>query len=218
MVGLIAALAGMLMLSNAVGAAQPSQAQPGRIYKWVDEKGVTHYGQAIPPEYRNREAAEMNRRGVTLKRIDGVATPAQRKAAEDRALRAKEEQKRLYEQRRRDVALMHTYTSAREIEEARDRNLTLPQQAIRGLEPRMKQAQERLNSTLAQAYELKRSGTPVPDYLADDISSQKLEVDAMRADVGRHRSQIEAIRTRFDADRQRYLELTQMTRASVASQ
>jgi hypothetical protein len=152
----------------------------------------------------------MNKRGVTLKRIDAVATPAQRKAAEDQALRNKEEQKRLSEQRRRDVALIHTYTSTREIEEARERNLALPQQAIRGLEPRMKQAQERLKSSLAQAEELKRSGKPLPDYLADEISTQKLEVDVMRADIARHHSQIEAIRAKFETDRERYLQLTQM--------
>jgi hypothetical protein len=211
MVRRLATLAGVMMLTAAVGVSQPAQAQAARIYKWVDDKGVTHYGQVIPPEYRDQQAAEMNKRGVTLKRIDAVATPAQRKAAEERALIAKEEQKRLYEQRRRDVALMHTYTSATEIDAARDRNLALPQQAIRGLEPRMKQAQERLKYSLVQASELKRSGKPVPDYLADDISTQKLEVDAMNADIARHRNQIESIRTRFDADKQRYLQMTQMT-------
>jgi hypothetical protein len=26
-----------------------------KLYKWVDDKGVTHYGEVIPPEYANKE-------------------------------------------------------------------------------------------------------------------------------------------------------------------
>jgi hypothetical protein len=41
----------------------------GRIYKWTDEKGVTHYGESIPPEYRDQAATEMNQRGLALRKI-----------------------------------------------------------------------------------------------------------------------------------------------------
>ena len=26
-----------------------------KLYKWVDDKGITHYGEVIPPEYANKE-------------------------------------------------------------------------------------------------------------------------------------------------------------------
>jgi hypothetical protein len=216
-------LASLLVLADAVGAAQPSRTsapkkatggatQPaGRIYKWVDNQGVTHYGQAIPMEYREQGGAEMNKGGLTVRRIDPVATPEQRKAAEDKARREKEEQKRLFEQRRRDTALLNTYTSSREIDEARDRNLALPSQAIRGLEPRVKKSEDRLAALQARAGDLEKAGRPVPDHLLDDIEQQKLELEGLRADIGRHQSQIEAIRARFDHDKQRYIELTQLT-------
>jgi hypothetical protein len=210
-------LASLLVLADAVGAAQPtrpgkSTAQPaGRIYKWVDSQGVTHYGQSIPTEYREQGAAEMNKGGLTVRRIDPVATPEQRKAAEERVRRDKEEQKRLFEQRRRDTALLNTYTSPREIDDARERNLALPLQAIRGMEPRVKRAEERVAALETRATGLEQAGKPVPEHVKEDRVEAKLELDGLRADIERHRSQIQAIRMRFDQDKQRYIELTQLT-------
>jgi hypothetical protein len=214
-------LGSLLVLADAVGAAQPSRAAPpkkgaasqpaGRIYKWVDEQGVTHYGQSIPPEYRDQGGAEMSKGGMTVRRIDPASTPEQRKAAEDKARREKDEQKRVFEQRRRDTALLNTYTSPREIDEARDRNLALPLQAIRGLEPRVKRSEERLETLEQRADGFEQVGKPVPDHLKDDIAEQKLELEGLHADIERHKSQIKAIQTRFEQDKQRYVELTELS-------
>jgi hypothetical protein len=210
-------LASLFVLADAVGAAQPSRPvkagaqSAGRIYKWVDSQGVTHYGQSIPTEYRDQGAAEMNKGGLTVRRIEPVATPEQRKAAEERVRRDKEEQKRVFEQRRRDTALLNTYASPGEIDEARERNLSLPQQAIRGLEPRVKRAEERLALLETRASGLEQAGKPTPEHLKEDIGQAKLELEGLRADIERHRSQIHAIRTRFDQDKQRYIELTELT-------
>ena len=204
------ALTASLVLAEGAAAAQPgTPPRAGRIYKWVDEHGVTHYGQAIPSEYRDQGAAEMNKRGITVNRIDPAATPEQRRAVEERAVREREEQKRLFEQRRRDTALMNTYTSPREIDEARERSLSVPMQVIKTLEPRQKRAQERLDALQKQAADLQKAGRPVPEHLKEDIAEQKAELDGMRLERERLEAQITAIRARYDADRQRYIELTE---------
>jgi hypothetical protein len=200
-------LAVALSLADVTSAAQPAG---GRIYKWVDEHGVTHYGHSIPPEYRDQAATEMTKRGVTLKRIDPATTPAERKQSEERAVREKEDQKRTFEQRRRDTALMNTYSSAQEIDAARERSLSGPTQALRVLEPRMKKAEERLHGLNRQASDVQRVGKPVPEFLADEIAAAKLEIEQLGAERQRHESHITAIRSRFDADKQRYMELTQL--------
>jgi chromosome segregation ATPase len=199
-------LFGLASLLVVTGAA--AGAQPGRIYKWVDDKGVTHYGQAIPLEYRDQGMAEMNQGGLTVRKIDPAATAEQRKAAEDKARRERDEQKKLFEQRRRDTALLNTYTSTREIDEARERNLALPSQTIRGLQPRLKRAEERLAALQGRADGLQKAGKPVPESLKEDMAEAKLDLDGVRADIDRNQAQIEAIRTRFEQDKQRYLELT----------
>jgi hypothetical protein len=201
----VAGLAFALALANAATAV--------KIYKWTDEKGVTHYGEVIPPEYKDQAAQEMSPNGITLRKWDAAAaspnTPEQRRAAEDRAVRERQEKQRAFEQRRRDLALVNTYTSAEEIDGARDRTLQLPTQAIRGLEPRLKKAQERLTSLEQQTAGLAKGGKRVPESLQADIAEQKAEVETIQAEIERDKAQIQAIRVRYEEDKKRYLEVTQ---------
>jgi hypothetical protein len=149
----------------------------------------------------------MTKRGVTVNRIDPVTTPEERRLAQERALREKEEQKRLAEQRRRDTALMNTYSSTREIDDARERSLSGPMQALTTLEPRLKKADERLQGLTRQAADVQRAGKPIPDFLSEDIAAAKLEMEHLHGERQRHEAHIVAIRTRFDADKHRYIEL-----------
>jgi len=188
-------------LADAVGAA--------KIFKWVDEKGVTHYGEAIPTEYKDQAATEMSKHGILVRKLDAASTGVeQRKAAEEKAVKDREEKQRAFEQRRRDMALMNTYTSAREIDEHRERSLQVPMQTLKGLEPRLKKAQERMVSLQSQAAALAKKGKPT-DVLDQDIADEKAEIDSLKADMERGQAQIEAIKSRFDIDRKRFLELTQ---------
>ena len=200
----VAGLALTLALADAAAAA--------KIYKWTDERGVTHYGEVIPPEYKDQAAQEMSPHGITLRKLDAVSatiTPEQRKAAEEKTAREREEKQRAFEQRRRDVALVNTYTSAQEIDAARERTLQLPSQAIRGLEPRLKKAQDRLTSVEQQAAGLVKAGKRVPEAVESDIADQKIEVDTIRAEIERNKAQIEIIKSKYEQDKKRYLEVTQ---------
>ena len=188
-------------LADAVGAA--------KIFKWVDEKGVTHYGETIPPEYKNQASTEMSKHGVTVRKVEAANTGLeQKKAAEEKAIKDREEKQRAFEQRRRDMALMNTYTSAREIDEHRERTLQVPMQTLKGVESRLKKAQDRLASLQSQAAALAKKGKPT-DLLDQDIADEKAEIDSMKADMDRGLAQIEAIKVKFDVDKKRYLELSQ---------
>jgi len=210
---LLICLASLLAGADAGAAGkQPAKKVKGpapsvKIYKWVDERGVTHYGEVIPPQYRDSAATEMSRRGVAVRRIDGVLTPEERRAAQERAARELEEQKRHAALRRRDNALLNTYTSATEIEAARARTIALPKQAIRGLQPRLAHTQERLVKLEEQADKLRAAGRQVPPQLADDIDLQRQAVGQIKLDIQRHQAEIVSIQQRFDYDQKRFVEL-----------
>lgn len=180
-----------------------------KIFKWTDGNGVTHYGEVIPPEYKDEAAQEMSRQGLTIRKWDAAITPDQRKAIETKGLRDREEKQRDFEQRRRDLALINTYTSAKEIDEHRDRTLQLPVQAIQGLEPRLKMAQQRLASLQQQMAGLGNAGKRAPHGLELDLAEQKGEIDTIQAEIERHKAEIELIKVKYEGDRKRYLELTQ---------
>ena len=194
-----AGLAFVLARADAVVAA--------KIFKWTDENGVTHYGEVIPPEYKDQAAQEMSRQGLTIRKWDAAITPEQRKATETKSVREREEKQREFEQRRRDLALINTYTSAREIDEHRDRTLQLPVQAIQGLEPRLKKAQQRLASLQQQMSALNSAGKRTAHGLELDVADQKGEIDSIQAEIERYKSEIELIKIKYDGDRKRYLEI-----------
>jgi phage protein D len=197
LVGLVLAFA----LADAAAAA--------KIYKWTDEKGVTHYGESIPPEYKDQGAAEMTTQGITVRKWDPASKVDPRKVTEEKAAHEREEKQRAFEQRRRDMALVNTYTSPKEIDDARERTLQFPMQAIRALDSRLKRAQEKLTALEEQAASLSKAGKRVPDGLEQDIVDQKVEVDTIKAEIDRHQAQVQAVKAKYEEDKKRYLELTQ---------
>src|SRR3954452_23356060 len=92
-------------------------------YKCVDEKGVTRIGETPPDECANVVMYEMGRSGQVIKTIDPTPTGEQLKAREEAAARRKEADKVAAEQNRKDQALLNTYSSEREFDMARDRNI-----------------------------------------------------------------------------------------------
>jgi hypothetical protein len=196
----LAGLALAIALADAAAAA--------KIFKWTDEKGVTHYGESIPPEYKDQASTEMSTQGLTVRKMDSANPQGQRKVTDEQVAQERAEKQRAFEQRRRDMALVNTYTSPKEIDDARDRTLLLPIQVIRTLEPRHKKAQDRLNNLLLQAASLTNAGKRIPDGVEQDITDQKAEVDSIRAEIERHQVQIQAVKTKYEEDKKRYLELT----------
>lgn len=92
-------------------------------FKCVDDKGITHYGDTMPPQCAKKEITEMTKQGSVVKKYEAPLTPEQLKAqAEDRE-RRREGEKKLAEQKLRDHALIATYGSEREFDVARDKDL-----------------------------------------------------------------------------------------------
>src|SRR5215472_2777081 len=85
-----AALAALAALVAAVAMlASPGPARAA-LYKWVDEKGVVHYSDTLPPEAVDKARTELNKQGVEVKKTDKALTPEQRRAIEQEAQRQKQ--------------------------------------------------------------------------------------------------------------------------------
>jgi hypothetical protein len=194
----------VLANSGASGAA--------KLYKWLDEKGNVHYSETIPPEHTDKSSTELDRRGRVLRRNEAVNPAETARLDEEGRARKRAEDKRLYDQRRRDKALMNTYTNEAEIDVARDRNLSLPVQAIKGIEPRLKAAWARLEEFKRQSESVAKAGKPVPEALKEDIVLEEKEVAMLEGELRAKQTEATHIRERFDSDKMRFRELS-----SVAS-
>jgi hypothetical protein len=106
----------LLFLLSLAATAQQRQA-----YSWVDDEGITHYGDSIPPEYADKPKNVINEHGITVDHIRGKKTAEEIEAERIAAELAM--QKEL--QNRADRALLATYQTVDEIEMHRDRRIEL---------------------------------------------------------------------------------------------
>jgi hypothetical protein len=94
-----------------------------QAYRWKDENGVVHYGDVVPPKYRDQAQVEISRDGVPLRKVERALTPSERAALEEkRRVEALEAEKREAVERL-DRALMSKYANLRELQAAHDREL-----------------------------------------------------------------------------------------------
>ena len=50
----------------------------GQLYRWVDDDGVVHYGDHVPPQYASRNRDLLNTQGVTVGSEIGALTNEER--------------------------------------------------------------------------------------------------------------------------------------------
>src|SRR5580692_10166614 len=145
-----------------------SPANNGRVvYKWVDEHGVTHYGDHIPPEYATQERQVVNKQGVEIRRLEAQKTPEQLAAEEQKKLEIEQSQNR-------DRNLLNTYVSVQEIERLRDQRLTLLSDQIKVTSSFLEVLNGKLKKLRAASLRYKPySGDPkapaMPDQIAEDL-------------------------------------------------
>lgn len=177
----------LLAAGLAAGVAAPAAAA---LQKCVDDKGKTYYYDRVaPPECQGKPTTQMTNKGVVVKKTEGALSTEQQKAKEEEALQSKADAQKRKDELRRDKALLNTYTSEKEIDLAMNRNLEPISVAIKSIEPRLKNAEDKLAKT------------------KDPDAEQ--EVQRLKAEIALKEKEREKIRLRFESDKQRYRELTQ---------
>ncbi|MBI3222004.1 MAG: DUF4124 domain-containing protein [Nitrosomonadales bacterium] len=178
-----------------------------KMYKWVDDKGVTHYGETIPPEYAGKDRSELNKAGRVVNKQE-VLTPEERKAKEQEAAAKRNEEAAALEAKRRDKALLNTYSNTKEIDLARTRNLQQVDARIHSTNSQLQMVRENLQSLQNDADARTKAGKKVPPSLYEDIKETQDRLNKLRQDLDKDQAERAALNARYDADKARYKELT----------
>lgn len=196
----VCAVAGM-----SASAAGPSSGKGETVYKWVDEKGVVHYGDSIPPQYANRERRVLNDQGVEVGRLEAQKTPEQ--------LAAEDSQRRVVAgARQRDQILLTTYVSESQIEQLRDERLDVIEGQVKVTTQYLDTLNGRMERLHSQAlffkpYSSNAGAGPMPDQLAADLIRTVNEIRAQKRNLDTKRREQSVLREQFQADLERYREL-----------
>lgn len=195
---------GFLLVVLAV--AQPAWA---KMYKWVDEQGKTHYGDTIPAQYAGQGNTELSKKGMLVKKTDAALTEEQRKAKEETLAKQKSEDQKSLDAERRDKALINTYTSEKEIDLTRNRHLQAVDAIIQTSQAGLKALQAKMDGHRKQAAGFAASKKPVPKDIADEIKVAEQEMLRLQGMIKRKQQEQAEISAKFEADKQRFRELTQ---------
>jgi len=200
-----------LLVSLTIGAtlAVPAMAQtkpkPGGtgpvMYKCVDSRGMIYYSDKLTPECNQVE--EMNRQGRVVKKHETAKPDMAAKPAADQEGAAKDSAER----RRRDRALIATYTSEEEIDLARDHSLAIPLQASKTAENRLAKANAQLFDLKTQANRLAEQQKAIPPQLLEEIDAKQKEVSVIEAELQQKKNYADSLRAKYEADKLRYREL-----------
>jgi hypothetical protein len=196
--GLMIGLAGLLP----AGADAASSEKKSTAYRWIDEQGVLHYGDSIPPQYAEKEHAVLNNQGVVVGHTEAQKTP------EQQAIEAKDYEA-TRKQQQHDNFLLTTYTSVKDIESLRDVRLDQLQGQRTAAEQYVENLHSRLVALQGRAKHFRPySGRPdahrMPDDLAEDLVHTLNEMRSQSNALSVKNQEVSAVRAQFDMDIDRY--------------
>ena len=193
---------GMLLATTAGWSAEQ---KGNKTYRWVDDKGVVHYGDMVPPEYARQGRSELNSQGVSLREYP-------RQLSSEEAAAAQQTAAEVNKRKQHDQFLLTTYTTARDIEQLRDERLALidgqmeiARGSIASVSQRLTTLERRVRTF--KPYSSATNARLLPDKLAEEVVRALQERRSLQEALASRETEKLQMRAQFDTDLVRYREL-----------
>ena len=184
----------------------PGWAAAERVtYCCMGDNGHQTCGDVLPAQCYDKAYRVLGGKGVTVRQVDPPLTADQRAQREQELQRRQAEERTVREQRRRDLALLETYASDKEIDSMRDRALRLHDQSLRDLQARRVEVQK-LQVRYASEAEF-YAKKPMPPELRNALKDTEAELQRLDVQLAARQKDADATRARFDEEKQRFLDL-----------
>jgi len=183
-------------------------AADAQSYRCIGADGERYYGSVIPAECNGRPVEQLNAQGLVVKRIDAERAEKERLLKEATAARKREEEAIAKESARRNHALLATYTSEKDIEDARGRALAENAKTVRDTEIRIESIRKQQSGYEKDAEVYKGKGIEAPAKLRDDMKSAQDDLKAQENLLEMKKREAGAINARYDDDKKRYAAIT----------
>ena len=202
-----------LFIAAAALLAAPfgADAQSIYTYRCTSKDGHKYYGSTIPPQCYGRPVEQLNNQGLVVKRIDPEGDEKAREEKAAALAKQKEEEAASREDLRRGRALLATYTSERDIEDARRRALEDNESAVREVEGKidaLKKKREGYQRDIALYKDPANKKGEVPARLTADLKNSEIDLRAQEDLLAVKKKEVVVINAKYDEDKKRYQELT----------
>ncbi len=108
---------------------------------------------------------------------------------------------------RRDNALINTYSSEKEIDLSRDRNLQQVEARISSYSTLLNSADENLAGLQQEQERLVKQGRKIPKSLEEDLANAKQRIEQFKSELDTNKAELDTVKARYAADKARYREL-----------
>jgi hypothetical protein len=188
-------------------AMLPLAAGAQTSYRCVGKDGKKYYGSIVPPACLGQPVEQLNKQGMVVKRFDAAASAAERekKAAEEEDRKKREAISK--EEGRRNRALLATYTSEKDIDQARGRALKENQTAVTEIEARIGALMKRQGDLKKELQSSQAKGKS-PAKVERDMKNVEFDIKTQQDLLAAKRKEVDLINARYDEDKKRYIELT----------
>jgi hypothetical protein len=188
----------------------PLVAHAQLTYRCTSKDGKKYYGSTIPPQCYGRPVEQINSHGLVVRRIDPEGEAKERAEKEAALAKKKEEDSASKEETRRNRALLATYTSEKDIEDARHRALADNEKAVKEVEQKidnLKKTRSKYDKEL-EFYQDKKTGKAKPPAkLAEDIKNAEIDLKAQEDLLAAKKKEVSVINAKYDEDKKRFVQL-----------
>jgi len=195
-----------LIAIAAVLAALPL-ASEAQTYRCIAKDGKRYYGSLIPAECQGRPVELLNAQGLVVKRIDPEGAEKERLAKEASEARKRQEESAARETARRNQALLATYTSEKDIDDARARALAENTKATQKVEERIAMLRQQQAGYQKEIEQYKGKAEPATG-LQQDLKTTEADIKAQEELLDVKKRELEAINARYDDDKKRYSDIS----------
>ena len=192
-----------LLVLLAVGSAQAAS----EFYCCQDPtNGRRVCGDTLPEQCRGRAYRILDSGGNIVKEVGAPLSPEQKAELILENKRRKQLEDAGREQRRRDQALLDTYTTAEDIDLAQKKAEADVNLAIQATNERIATAQKKRKKFADEAEFYKKKA--LPPELEKDLRAIDHEIRLQKELIALKQKEFDTIKAKYDADRKRYFELT----------
>lgn len=181
-------------------------AAEAQSYRCVGKDGKRYYGSIIPEECFGRPVEQLSAQGMVVKRFDPEGGEKDRLAKEAAEAKKREQDAAAREAARRNRALLATYASEKDIDEARARALAENDKAVRELESLMQDIRKR-QAAYEKELESYTRKNEAPAKLKDDLLMAEADLKAQQELLEIKKREVDGINARYDEDKKRYAAL-----------
>ena len=175
-------------------------AELGKIVIWKDSNGVTHYGDKLPFQEAGRNNTELRNNGIVIKQNSAI----NKKNTVDQ----QKEQERLA-QEHADKVLLASYTNAKEIDLACQRNLEPDQAALESLTQHQRNVLSKNLRNKKIEQDLISKNKPIPAHLTEELKQSQSQIDSTNKQIAKRKQDMEATRKRYADEKSRFIALKQ---------